>query len=147
VHAMGSTPQFNITYVDPEQRASTWASYASYEAGVMAGNPRTAKAIPFIGWGLGTMADGNLFSQIAQGQYDDQITGALANWKLAGYDTLYLRPGWEMNLFFPWKVSKNNAGGFVAAFKHFVTVVRSHAASHHMKIFIVWNPNVAGNQN
>ena len=153
VRIMGRAPTvylwFNDQTVAPDSSFS-WTQQGHYGAAVMRSDRRTAGIIPAIGVPFAFRTSRGLnsvFSEIALGLYDRQITGMLGNWRGGGYSVLYLRPAWEFNLpqFSP--VDRQNLPSFLAAWRRFYAVVHDYAGANDMRIKVIWNPNVGQNQN
>jgi hypothetical protein len=152
VSAFGRKPTMFMLYQPVNDRNGggdhmvNWPANIDGMAAAYAADSRTQPpSIPVIGVGLGSTLDGPQFSEIVAGKWDSVYTANLESFRSRGYNTIYLRPGWEMNAGFPWKVSTANAPRFVAAFQHVTTLARKYAAQKGFTVKIVWNPNVAGN--
>ena len=53
-------------------------------------------------------------------------TQIISDWVSAGWTTLYLRPGWEMNGNWEnWSVTSGNAADFASAFAHIYTLAHN----------------------
>ena len=87
----------------------------------------------------GTNDADTYFQQIISGQWDKTLISVFQAWANAGYKTLYIRPGWEMNgSWYPWSVTSGNVADYVAAFQHIYTLAKGFTAA---KITVVWNPS------
>lgn len=156
---MGRAPTHSLVYVDqsytPNGSTSnpgyTWAGEVTYYMADLV----PAGVIPVEAWPFGynggqgalTGTLVNLFSQIAAGDYDTLIQGNLAAWKAAGFNTLVLRPAWEMNgNWYAWSVTSANIAEFQLAWQHFYTVVHTYAVANGMTINVNWCPNIGDNQ-
>lgn len=155
VSAIGRAPTFWTVYMDqtytPTDGTFGWTQQGSYFPGIGKGNTRTADCIPVFAWPFGYKLSGqsavNLFTSISNGSLDTTIKDTLINWKTGGYSTLYIRPAWEFNLPNNYAVNSTNLADFIAAWKHFYTLIHTTAAANGMTVKIIWNPNVGGNQN
>ena len=154
VSVMGRTPAIVTNYMDqtyaPTDATFGWPQQATYLAGIMKGDSRTANAIPQFGWPFGWTNNGtnvNLFSSVSGGTLDSTIQQTLANWKAGGIISLYIRPSWEFNLPNNYAVTAANLSSFIAAWRHFYTVVHTYANANGMNIKVIWCPNVGNNQN
>ena len=140
------TPTAMNTYVDQSIPASQWAGNAGWDAASWAATPQLApgKVTPVVALPMaqpGDSADAD-FQAIASGAWDADIKGVLQAWASAGYTTIDLRPGWEMNgNWEPWSVTGSNAADYVAAFQHIAALAHSTSG---MTVNVVWNPNVGG---
>lgn len=155
VTAMGGlAPQYNLTYMDqtyaPGDASFGWTAQGAYFAGIAAGDANAKNMIPVIGLPFGYNPGSgavNLFSVLAAGTWDTQITGMLGGWKSNGFTTLYIRPAWEFNLPNNYAVTSANLTSFIAAWKHVYTTIKNYASANGMTISVIWNPNVGQNQN
>lgn len=145
--------------------ASTWEGSAQQKLGTAtngAGNnlysitldSRTSPssgAIPEVSWPMGESGD-STFSDLAPANIVSSgdaaiIDNVLGQFKTAGYPTLYLRLGWEMNGDWqPWSVTsaKGNAAAFKLAWQGFYTEAHRYAAANGMTVYVVFCPNNAG---
>lgn len=124
-----------------------WVAACNYYANAGKAETRTANIVPIVAWPMGTSVGGNqdYYSGMAAGTYDAAITSGFDQWKAAGYTKIYVRLGWEWNISGNiWGVTNANYTEFVAAWKHFADLAHAYVG---MTIKMVWNPNVAGNQN
>ena len=144
--SMVGTPTTMNTYVDQTIPASQWAGNAQWDAQSWAATPQLApgKVTPVVALPMaqpGDSADAD-FQAIASGAWDTYINGVLQAWASAGYTTIDLRPGWEMNgNWEPWSVTASNAADYIAAFQHIASLAHSFNS---MIVNVVWNPNVGG---
>ena len=141
VGAIGQTPTMYQTYLDDTHPISEWLSDTAWDIASWRASPWLAGLIPIISMPMtisGDNADAD-FKAIASGAWDSTITGIINAWAAAGYKTLYLRPGWEMNgNWMPWSVTSANAADFVAAFQHIAALAHSSTTA---SVQVVWSPN------
>ncbi len=143
---MGTTPKFMNAFVDPAQPITSWAANASWTAWSWAQSPLARGMTPVIGLPMATEADrghpGAVYKAFASGQYDAELRGIVQSWAGHGFDTLYIRPGYEMNgTFMAWYAGDDaeTQADWVAAFRHIADVL--HAAPG-ADVKVIWNPNV-----
>lgn len=139
---MGQTPTMVLQYVDKEHPRSQWLSDQQWAIGSWKASPWLANAIPVVGLPMAVTKASAVsdFRAIAAGQWDATINGIFKSWSDAGYKTIYLRPGWEMNGdWYAWGITAANAADFAAAFRRIADLAHNYAAA---KITVVWNPNV-----
>jgi hypothetical protein len=120
---------------------------ASWNAWSQGKSPTAHGLTPVIGVGLGTKGDNGpgTLQQIAAGAHDDTYRGIAQAYKDAGYSTIDVRIGWEMNgNFMPWSMGNttDSVNTWKAAFAHVADVM--HGVSG-IKVNVVWNPNVSNN--
>jgi len=144
---VGQTPQFMDTFVDFSGSWSNMVASAGWNAWSQAKSPITHGLTPVIGVGLGTKWDNGpgTLQQIAAGAHDDTYRGIVQGYKDAGYTTIDMRIGWEMNgNYMPWSMGNTteSVGLWRAAFAHVADVVHSVSG---IKVNTVWNPNSANN--
>lgn len=150
--AMGVVPKLFDQYYDqskPPDDAFGWSAQAAFWASTASQDPHTAASSGVTAvWGfpLGCSTCGNIFPNIAAGQYDSQLQGIITGWKAQGYTNLYLRPAWEFNLPNNYGVSQANVTQFIAAWKHLYTVLHTAATAQGTQVHIVWNPAVGSSQ-
>ncbi len=103
-------------------------------------NMANISAVPMITWDPMMNGVGIPLSQITSGAYDSVIRAA-AQAAVAFKRLMYIRLGHEMNLSgspFGSGSNGNTAAGFVAAWKHVVTIFRQQGATN---VEWVWSPN------
>ncbi len=142
--AVGRAPTFMDTYVDYSQDWSSFAGNAAWSAQSWAQSPFLKGVTPVIGLPMATDAQtgDQAFKDIIAGNYDSDFTGVIAAWRDAGYATMYVRPGWEMNgSWSPWfeDDDRQTQADFVAAFRHVADLVHGVSGA---TVKVVWNPNV-----
>jgi hypothetical protein len=139
--AMGQAPTMMLTYLDETHPLADWIGDAQWAVGSWQASAWLAGVIPNISVPMtlqGDNADAD-FKAIASGAWDYTLTGVLQTWASAGYTTLYLRPGWEMNgNWMDWSVTAANATDFVAAFQHIASLAHSFSGA---TVEVVWSPN------
>jgi hypothetical protein len=106
----------------------------------------TNPGVPYLLWALmiaSPEANGG-FSNVAAGQHDADFQ-SLVNAVVTtyGYKRWGARLGWEMNLGWPWD-ARSNPAGYVSAFQHVATFLRSASAALGATVDIYWCPG-AGN--
>lgn len=144
---IGQSPQFIDTFVDFSGSWSNMVSSAGWNAWSQSKSPTAQGLTPVVAVGLGTNSDhgpGTL-QQIAAGAHDDTYRGIAEAYRDAGYKTIDMRIGWEMNGdYMPWSMgnTSESVGQWRAAFAHVADVV--HGVSG-IKVNTVWNPNIANN--
>ena len=141
-------------FTDFSQDPSQWASNAGWTAWSWAKSPVVGTSItPVIGipmsdnnhWagnGAGWTND-DFFKQIINGTYDANYKGIVDAWANAGFKTLELRLGYEMDGgYMPWYMGDDagTQGGWVAAFQHLSVMMRGEATADSASAKIVWNP-------
>jgi hypothetical protein len=139
--AVGQSPTMMLTYQDETHPLSQWVADAQWDVASWQASPWLAGVTPIISMPMslqGDNADAD-FKAIASGAWDQTLTGILNSWASAGYSTLYLRPGWEMNgNWMDWSVTAGNAADFTAAFQHIASLAHSFTAA---TVKMVWSPN------
>lgn len=144
---IGQSPQFIDTFADFSGSWSNMVSSAGWNAWSQSKSPTAQGLTPVVAVGLGTNSDhgpGTL-QQIAAGAHDDTYRGIAEAYRDAGYKTIDMRIGWEMNGdYMPWSMgnTSESVGQWRAAFAHVADVV--HGVSG-IKVNTVWNPNIANN--
>lgn len=141
--ALGQAPTMELAYVDPSLPESEWVAQNQWIVQSWQSDPTFANnVIPVLGLPMaqaGDSADAD-FKLIASGTWDATYNAIFSAWAQAGYTTLYIRPGWEMNGgWYNWSVTPANAADFVAAFQHIATLAHDFTGA---TIKVVWNPNV-----
>jgi beta-mannanase len=141
VSAMGQAPAMMEVNIDYTQPISSWVSSTeNYDIQSWKQSGLT-NVIPEFGIPMtlqGDNADTD-FKAIASGAWDQALLGSMEAWGNAGWKTIVIRPGYEMNdAGFPWTVTAANAADFVAAFQHIAKLAQSITG---MNIIIDWNPN------
>lgn len=148
---MGITPVFFDQYYAqddaPDNAGFGWSQQADFWANTAAADPHTAPPVKAI-WAfpMGCTSCGNIFPNIAAGQYDTALNGIITGWKNHGYTDLYLRPSWEFNLPNNYQVTSGNLSQFIAAWKHIYTVLHTAATANGTTVHLVWNPAVGSSQ-
>ncbi len=145
--AIGQTPQFIDTFADFSGSWSNMVTSASWNAWSQSKSPTAQNLTPVVAVGLGTKSDNGsgTLQAIANGAHDDTYRGIAEAYRDAGYKTIDMRIGWEMNgNFMPWSMGNTteSVNQWKAAFAHVADVV--HGVSG-MKVNVVWNPNVSNN--
>ncbi len=150
----GAAPQFMNAFVDFSQPVADWPGNAGWTAWSWTQSPVVRTAItPVIGIPMSDNAhwSGNgpgwtnddFFRQIVAGTYDSAYQGVVDSWIHAGFKSIYLRFGYEMDgNFMPWFMGTDatTQGDWVAAFKHLSTLMRSRASVDGGTAYSVWNP-------
>lgn len=144
---IGQSPQFIDTFADFSGSWSNMVASASWNAWSQSRSPTARSLTPVIGVGLGTKGDNGTgtLQQIAAGAHDDTYRGIAQAYKDAGYSTIDVRIGWEMNgNYMPWSMGNttDSVNTWKAAFAHVADVM--HGVSG-IKVNVVWNPNLANN--
>lgn len=146
VSTVGQTPTSMDTFVDFSGSWSNMAASAGWNAWSQAQSP-AAKLTPVVAVGLGTKSDNGpgTLQQIAAGAHDDTYRAIVQGYKDAGYTTIDVRIGWEMNgNYMPWSMGNtaDSVALWKAAFAHVADVVHSVSG---IKVNTVWNPNSSNN--
>ncbi len=144
---IGQTPQFIDTFADFSGSWSNMVTSASWNAWSQSRSPTAQNLTPVVAVGLGTKGDNGpgTLQQIAAGAHDDTYRGIAEAYRDAGYKTIDMRIGWEMNgNFMPWSMGNttDSVNQWKAAFAHVADVVHSVSG---IKVNTVWNPNLANN--
>ena len=144
---IGQKPQFIDTFADFSGSWSNMVTSAAWNAWSQSRSPTVQNLTPVVAVGLGTKSDNGpgTLQQIAAGAHDDTYRGIVQAYRDAGYKTIDLRIGWEMNgNFMPWSMGNttDSVNQWKAAFAHVADVV--HGVSG-IKVNTVWNPNLANN--
>lgn len=144
---IGQAPQFIDTFVDFSGSWSNMVSSAGWNAWSQSKSPTAHGLTPVVAVGLGTKSDNGpgTLQQIAAGAHDDTYRGVVQAYKDAGYSTIDLRIGWEMNgNFMPWSMGNtvDSVNQWKAAFAHVADVAHSVSG---IKVNVVWNPNESNN--
>jgi type II secretory pathway pseudopilin PulG len=151
---MGSPPQVMNGFVDFTQSPNAWPSNAAWTAWSWTQSPVVGTSItPVIGIPMSDSAhwEGNspgstnddFFQSIVAGTYDADYQGVVDAWVNAGFKTLYLRLGYEMDgSFMPWFMGStaSEQSDWVAAFQHLSTLMRGEAQRLGATAYAVWNP-------
>jgi len=153
----GARPTTMNAFVDFGQDPSLWAGNAAFTAGSWAKSPVVGTSItPVIGipmsdnkhWAGNAAGSTNddFFKGIISGSYDADYKGVVDAWSNAGFKTMELRLGYEMDgNFMPWYMGDDAAtqGDWVKAFQHLSTLMRGEAKVDGATAKIVWNPSSA----
>jgi len=154
----GAQPITMNGFVDFSQDPSTWAANASWTAWSWTQSPVVQTSVtPVIGipmsdnnhWAGNAAGSTNddFFKGIINGTYDGDYKGVVDSWVNAGFKTIDLRLGYEMDgSFMPWYMG-DDAGtqaDWVQAFQHLSTLMRGEAAAVGATAKIEWNPNSQG---
>ena len=120
---------------------------ASWNAWSQSRSPTAQNLTPVVAVGLGTKGDNGpgTLQQIAAGAHDDTYRGIAQAYENAGYKTIDMRIGWEMNgNYMPWSMGNttDSVNQWKAAFAHVADVVHSVSG---IKVNVVWNPNESNN--
>jgi hypothetical protein len=152
--ALGAAPSYINAYVDYTQTVENWPGNASWQAWSNANSPVAKTLIPVIAVPMASInaaaaAPDAQFQAFAAGTYDSEIAGIVTAWQAQGFNTLYLRLGWEMNLQGPTYAgdSAQSQADWVAAFRHIAKIARATAAARNIKVRIVWNPGTTNYSN
>ena len=150
----GTKPTTMNAFTDYSQNPSTWAANASWTAWSWTQSPVVQTSItPVIGVAMSDDAhwagnaagstNDDFFKGIINGTYDGDYKGVVDSWVKAGFQTIDLRLGYEMNgSFMPWYMGNDpgTQADWVTAFQHLSTLMRNEAASLGATAKIVWNP-------
>ena len=144
---IGQTPQFIDTFADFSGSWDNMVASASWNAWSQSRSPTAQNLTPVVAVGLGTKSDNGpgTLQAIAAGAHDDTYRGIAQAYENAGYKTIDMRIGWEMNgNFMPWSMGNttDSVNQWKAAFAHVADVVHSVSG---IKVNVVWNPNLANN--
>ena len=144
---IGQTPQFIDTFADFSGSWSNMVASAAWNAWSQNKSPTAHGLTPVVAVGLGTKSDNGTgtLQQIAAGAHDDTYRGIVQAYKDAGYTTIDMRIGWEMNgNYMPWSMGNttDSVNTWKAAFAHVADVVHGMSG---IKVNVVWNPNLANN--
>ena len=144
---VGQAPQFIDTFVDFSGSWSNMVTSASWNAWSQSRSPTAQNLTPVVAVGLGTKGDNGpgTLQAIASGAHDDTYRGIAQAYENAGYKTIDVRIGWEMNgNFMPWSMGNttDSVNQWKAAFAHVADVMHSVSG---IKVNVVWNPNLANN--
>ena len=153
----GARPTTMNAFVDFWQDPSQWAGNAAFTAGAWAKSPVVGTSItPIIGipmsdnkhWAgnAAGFTNDDFFKGIINGSYDAAYSGIVDSWANAGFKTMELRLGWEMEgSFMPWFMGNDSAtqGDWVKAFQHLSTLMRAEAKADGVTAKVVWNPGSA----
>ena len=135
------------TFVDFSGSWSNMVNSAQWNAWSQSKSPVAHNLTPVIAVGLGTSSDNGpgTLQQIASGAHDDTYRGIAQAYRDAGYKTVDIRIGWEMDgNYMPWSMGNTTASAdaWRAAFAHVADVL--HGVSG-MKVNVVWNPGLSNN--
>ncbi len=158
VATMGTAPATMNAFVDFTQPVADWAGNAGWTAWSWTQSAVVGHAVtPVIGIPMSDnqhwygnpkgSTNGDFFRQIVAGAYDSAYQGIVDAWVNAGFATMYLRLGYEMDgTFMPWFMGADTAtqADWVAAFSHLSTLMRARAAADGATAYAVWNPNDQG---
>ena len=145
----GAAPTFMNAFTDFTQAVADWPGNASWTAWSWTQSPVVRTAItPVIGIPMSDNAhwypaNDQFFRSIVAGTYDTAYSGVVDAWMNAGFRTLYLRLGYEMDGgFMPWYMGNDTTtqADWVAAFRHLSTLMRARAVSDGGHAYSVWNP-------
>ena len=150
----GLKPTTMNAFNDFSQNPSTWAANASWTAWSWTQSPVVQTSVtPVIGipmsdnahWAGNAAGSTNddFFKGIINGTYDGDYRGVVDSWVKAGFQTIDLRLGYEMDgSFMPWFMGSDpgTQSDWVLAFQHLSTLMRGEAASLGATAKIVWNP-------
>ncbi len=144
---IGQSPQFMDTFVDFTGSWSNMVSSAQWNAYSQSKSPVAQNLTPVIAVGLGTSSDNGpgTLQQIASGAHDDVYRGIAQGYLAAGYKTVDIRIGWEMDgNYMPWSMGNTveSADAWRAAFAHVADVL--HGVSG-IKVNVIWNPGLSNN--
>ncbi len=154
----GAKPVTMNAFVDFSKDPSTWAANAGWTAWSWTQSPVVKTGIkPVIGI---PMSDNNhwegnaagstnddFFKGIINGTYDSAYKGVVDAWANAGFKTMDLRLGYEMNgTFMPWFMGSDagTQADWKKAFQHLSTLMRDEAKAVGATVKIEWNPNSQG---
>jgi hypothetical protein len=150
VGIIGQAPNYIGTYVDYTQPLSAWVGNAQYAVSGLIVSSDGGSVIPVVGLPMiSLIADGESeiqnFNDIANGLDDSVWIGVVKAYEAAGYKTIALRPGFEMNGgWYPWGISNTaEAQAYVAAFQHIANVVHNIAG---ITVDVVWNVSEVTNE-
>ncbi len=150
----GARPATMNAFTDFGQDPSKWTSNAGWTAWSWAKSKVVGTSImPVIGipmsdskhW-AGNAAgwtNDDFFKGIINGIYDADYKGVVDAWANAGFKTMELRLGYEMDgAFMPWYMGDDTAtqGDWVKAFQHLSTLMRAEATADGAVAKVVWNP-------
>ena len=152
--AMNAAPQFLDTYIDDRQLQSSWAQNAGWLSFCLQTSSNASAMTQVVGIPLFSTANGigqdpdPQLQAMAAGVYDSDLAGIVDQLTtsrtpgFAGFKTIYLRLGWEMNLPGLWFAGQDQKtiADWVSAFQHAATVLRQEAAANGATALIVWNP-------
>ncbi len=151
----GAKPVTMNGFVDFSADPSTWAANASWTAWSWTQSPVVQTSVmPIIGipmsdnnhWAGNAAGSTNddFFKSIVNGAYDGDYKGVVDAWVNAGFKTVELRLGYEMNgSFMPWYMG-DDAGtqaDWVKAFQHLSTLMRGEANALGATAKVIWNPS------
>ncbi len=155
VSSMGGVkPTTMNAFTDFSQDPGQWASNAGWTAWSWTKSPVVGTSImPIIGipmsdnghWAGNAAGSTNddFFRGIINGTYDADYKGVVAAWADAGFKTMELRLGYEMDGgFMPWYMGDDarTQNDWVKAFQHLSVLMRAEAMAHGAVAKIVWNP-------
>ena len=137
-------------YIDAFFDMSSWAAMvpsAQWVAWSQSRSPVAHSMTPVVGVPLGTWQDHGTDTlwRIANGQMDDVYRGIAEAYRSAGYTSVDMRVGWEMNGdYMPWSMGSTHeqVAAWRAAFAHLADVF--HAIPG-MDVDVVWNPGLSNN--
>jgi hypothetical protein len=140
--AMGQQAAAMDTYVEFKNGPDGWGESANYGAHVISDfNGRNGTSmVPVVGLPMATdkSTATSDFQTIASGGADRALTSVFDAYKAAGFKSMVLRPGWEMNGdWYPWSVTSDNAAAFTAAFQRIAEVAHAYNG---MTVSVDWNP-------
>ncbi len=158
VSTMGAKPVTMNAFVDFSHDPSTWAANASWTAWSWTQSQVVKTSVtPDIGipmsdnshWAGNAAGSTNddFFKNIVNGTYDSAYKGVVDAWANAGFKTMTLRLGYEMNgSFMPWYMGDDAStqADWVKAFQHLSTLMRGEASADGATAKIEWNPNSQG---
>ena len=143
---VGVAPQYIDAFVD-DSSWSNMVSSAQWVAWSQSQSPVAKSMHPVVAVPLGTSSDNGIgtLQQIAAGAHDDVYIGMAEAYKNAGFTSVDMRIGWEMDgNYMPWSMGNTQASvaAWVAAFSHVADVL--HAVPG-IQINVVWNPGLTNN--
>jgi len=150
----GAKPVAMNAFVDFSHDPSSWAADASWTAWSWTQAPVVQTSItPVIGvpmsdnshWAGNAAGSTNddFFKGIINGSYDGDYKGVVDSWVKAGFQTIDLRLGYEMDGgFMPWYMGDDpgTQSDWVKAFQHLSTLMHGEATALGATAKIVWNP-------
>lgn len=155
----GAKPVSMNAFTDFSQAPSSWPGSAGWsawswnKAGITGATVTPLVGVPMSDskhWAGNApgMTNVDFFKDITRGTYDAAYTGIVDAWANAGFKTMDLRLGWEMNGdFMPWFYGNDAASQaeWVKAFQHLSTLLHAEGGKVGATVNIVWNPNLANN--
>ncbi len=150
----GVKPATMNAFSDFSQDPSAWAANAAWTAWSWTQSPVVGTSVtPVIGvpmsdnnhWAGNAAGSTNddFFKGIIGGSYDGDYKGVVDAWVNAGFKTVDLRLGYEMDgSFMPWYMGDDpgTQADWVKAFQHLSTLMHGEATALGATANIVWNP-------